>query len=553
MKPVSTRQVKTQRMTSNVAMRTPLILLLISSLGVAAEEHRFKPDAEIAGYQWEVLDLAFGTKSSQSKPFDQTFQAEFRSNDGKSAVIAGFYNGNNEYLLRWTPPTVGMWQFQTKSSLPELNGLSGKVNVQRARTGRRGGIVVDESSNRRFRFENGERYFPIAFEADWLFALDAENEQGIPDTEVFVEYLAASGFNQVVMNVFAYDVNWEKDPDLPAKYEYGSPDVFPFKGNNTRPQYDRLNATYFRRLDRVIECLDRHGIVAHLMIYVWNKQVNWPEAQSKADNQYFDYVVKRYQAYPNLIWDISKEALGYGHTDVHYITERIERLRKLDQYQRLITVHDYGYCRRFSENVDFVSVQLWLSELYSVMRNVCREIPGKPILNIEHGGYERSPYVVFTGNYTSPEVCLERAYQCVFAGTYPTHYWQGAAWNVFIPRVDELPKKDRPKLGYYKHLHQLVEKYALGELKAGDKKSNAGFSLHNDQDLFIYYVPKECDFIGLRLPSGLQGRMMSGTWFNPFDGSYSEPQEKEIVKWPAFEVPAGEGFRILILKILPKS
>ena len=136
-------------------------------------------------------------------------------------------------------------------------------------------------------------------------------------------------------------------------------------------------------------------------------------------------MVKRYQAFPNLIWDISKEALGYGHNDVHYISQRIDRLRELDVFQRLVTVHDYGYCKRFPEKVDFVSVQLWSSELHSVMRKVCSDFPKQPILNIEHGGYEAGPYVVFPGSYTSPEVCLERAYQCVFAGTYPTHYWQG--------------------------------------------------------------------------------------------------------------------------------
>ncbi|MFT5405799.1 MAG: hypothetical protein ACI9DF_004654, partial [Verrucomicrobiales bacterium] len=72
------------------------------------------------------------------------------------------------------------------------------------------------------------------------------------------------------------------------------------------------------------------------------------------------------------------------------------------------------------------------------MREVSSEFAKKPILNIEHGGYEAGPYVVFTGSYTSPEACLERAYQCVFEGTYPTHYWQGAAWNVIIPYIDTM-------------------------------------------------------------------------------------------------------------------
>jgi hypothetical protein len=93
------------------------------------------------------------------------------------------------------------------------------------------------------------------------------------------------------------------------------------------------------------------------MIYVWHKQVAWPEARSEADNRYFDYVVKRYQAYSNIIWDISKEATGYDHNDKSYILDRIERLRALDSYDRLVTVHDYGYCNQYPDTVDFISVQ----------------------------------------------------------------------------------------------------------------------------------------------------------------------------------------------------
>ena len=156
--------------------------------------------------------------------------------------VDGFYNGNNEFLIRFTPPSAGTWSYSTSSRLAPLDQQTGRLTVQPADSYRRGGIQIDSDNKLRFAYANGEGHFPIAFESDWLFALDAENSAGI-----------------------------------------------------------------------------------------------------------------------------------------------------------------------------------------GVMRNVRNAIPGKPILNIEHGGYERGPYVVFTGNYVSPEVCLERAYQCVFAGTYPTHYWQGAA------------------------------------------------------------------------------------------------------------------------------
>ncbi|TWU54685.1 putative endoglucanase [Rubripirellula tenax] len=529
----------------------PFALTFINSVASAVETVQHRTGEVASAHQWEVIDIGFQVETVASQPVDVKFSATFTNDSGDRLEVPGFFDGNKDYVIRFTSSFAGRWSYVTHSDVGELDGKTGGIDVAAAQQGRNGGVVIDPNAARQFRYENGTSYYPIAFECDWLFALDAENATDIPNTRSFVDSLAKDGFNQIVMNVFAYDVNWKKDERLRPEHEYGHPKVFPFGGNNNSPDHSQINVDYFKRLDRVIEYLDQKGIVAHLMIYVWNKEVNWPAANSDADNRYFDYVVRRYQAYPNIVWDVSKEALGYGHTDVNYIHQRIERLRQGDAFKRLITVHDYSYCNRFQENVDFVSVQLWSSELYSVMRNVCERIPGKPILNIEHGGYEKGPYVVFTGNYTSPEVCLERAWQCVFAGTYPTHYWQGAAWNAIIADIESLAPEDRPRLDYYRHMRAFVDKYDVGRLKAGDKMSNAGFCLHNGDQLYVYYVPKECDFIGIKLPKELMGRTMRGTWFNPFDGTYDNPVDKEIVQWPAFEVPIGEGFRILVLKFQP--
>ncbi len=118
--------------------------------------------------------------------------------------------------------------------------------------------------------------------------------------------------------------------------------------------------------------------------------MNWPEPGSKEDNMYFDYVVKRYQAYPNLVWDISKEALAYGRDDLGYITERIDRLRKLDGHGRLVTVHDYGYCAKHPDKVDIISIQDWKANIYDATSRVVKRHPDKPVFNIEHGGYRKN-------------------------------------------------------------------------------------------------------------------------------------------------------------------
>ena len=504
---------------------------------------------KIVAARWDLLSIRFPCGDQATQPVGIGFAGVFTDAAGETHQVPGFYDGANGYVIRFCPPSAGVWTYSTRCKANvDLDGLQGELIVEPAREGRKGGIQIDPDSDTRFTYQNGEHYYPIAFECDWLFALDLENPADIPRTRSLIDTLAGNGFNQVVMNVFAYDVTWAKDPNIDPDYEYGSPSVSPFVGGNENPNFDQLNIEYFQRLDRVIEHLDSKGIAAHLMIYVWNKRVSWPDAGSEADNRYFDYVVRRYQAYPNLVWDISKEALGYGHNDVDYITDRIKRLRSIDAYKRLVTVHDYGYCQRFPKQVDFVSVQLWLSELYSVMRKTVERFPGKPILNIEHGGYEKGPYVVFNGNYTSSETCLERAYQCVFAGTYPTHYWQGAAWNVVVPDPTALAGTERPKLNYYKSMRMLVDRYDLGHFKAGDKRSNAGFCLHNRENVFVYYVPKECEFFGLNPPRD-QGDRMTFTWFNPFTGEFSKPITKKMTRWPAVKTPNTPGFDILIMEL----
>ena len=124
--------------------------------------------------------------------------------------------------------------------------------------------------------------------------------------------------------------------------------------------------------------------------------------------------------------------------DKEYISERITRTRALDAYKRLVSVHDYGFCKNHPNEVDFLSSQNWSYSLYNNMLDVKKEFPNKPVFNIEHGGYEKSELQVFPGAYEDAEVCLRRNYLCLFAGVYTTYYWQGASWNVIIHNPFEL-------------------------------------------------------------------------------------------------------------------
>lgn len=543
-----------------------LLVLLLFPFAINAQTRKvsFSNGKKLEVKRWEVIDIGFTTKNKPSgNPFDLLFGAVFRGPENETLRIPGFYNGNDEWIIRFSANKTGHWTYTTFSSHTEFSGLTGVMATsENTDPNRHGMVIIDPEKPQNFVYEDGTTYFALAFEFDWLFALDYTNKKDIPKTRQIISDVKENGFNQVVMNVYAYDVNWKTDKDVPAQYEYRKPQFFPFKGTNEKPDFSELNVEFFQHFDRVIQHLDQQGIIAHVMIYVWNKNVNWPEMNSREDNMYFDYIIARYQAFPNIIWDVSKEALDYGRADIPYITERIHRIRNQDAQKRLLTVHDYEYCSRKPEELDFISIQSWRSDLYSLMLEARNIHSNKPVMNIEHGGYEEGPYISSNGNFVNPETCLIRTYECVFAGTYSTYYWQNTSWNIVVYNpFEEGHNFAPPRFDYYKHLATLFKRYDYNELFAPKQKltinsnegldnlSSGGYPLTNGKDLFLFLVPANAYQINSVIPEPESGQMEL-TWFNPFTGEFKEEGAMAWEQWKTFKTPWKDTYSVAIVKLL---
>ena len=458
-------------------------------------------------------------QQKDNNPFDLNFGGELTHESGYTMTISGFYNGDDTWIIRFCPALEGNWKYETYSSVSKLAGETGTIAVEaNIKLDEHGPLEISKTNPQKFSYADGTPYFLLAFELDWLFALDAENEEDIPKTKQIISDVSANKFNHIVMNVYAFDANWGERNKIDPKYNFAEPQVFPFGGSNENPDYSTLNIDFFKHLDRVIAHLDEQEIIAHLMIYVWNKKVNWPESETQADNLYFDYVVKRYQAYPNLVWDISKEALAHGRDDMGYITRRIDRLRKLDGHSRLLSVHDFSYCATFPDKVDFISIQNWRPNIYDVMLNVKSKYPGKPIFNIEHGGYEKSMHYIFNGAYEDPVACLDRNYKCAFAGTYSTYYWQNSAWYEVVYEPFSLSEEDQPAFHYYKNMTRLFQAYDFNLLEPAVNISNTA-CLTDHKSTYLFYITR--DMISLQGNfKELKDKKVKIKWFDPFTGLF---------------------------------
>ncbi|MFI3281134.1 MAG: DUF5060 domain-containing protein [Rikenellaceae bacterium] len=473
----------------------------------------------------ETIDITFTNKTDEQFPFEVEFTADFVSPSGERLSVPGFYKGDKQWVIRFSSNECGAWRYTTKSPNRHLDNRAGVVRVE-DRGDRRGAITTSADQPNRFIYEGGDPYFLMGFECDFLFALNYHNEEQTPQLDQFLDRIAADGFNHIVMNVYAHDVVWSKDSKLDEypQYEFGElMSIYPFAGDNDNPDYTTLNVDFFDRLDRVIEKMGERQIVSHLMIYVWNKDVSWPDTYSHEDNRYFDYVVKRYQAFPNLVWDISKEALFYGRVDDAYIIDRIDRLRALDAFKRQMTVHDFGFCNRHSDILDFISTQDWNLNLYGRMLDIYKKFGDKPIYNIENGGYEQSDFHVFPGNYTTAETCLRRNYESIFAGVYATHYWQGCSWNVIAyDWFNQDPAQHyTPKMEYYQYLTDFFTKYDFSTFRPLPSQNNSGFCMTDDKGIILYYLPKEAyTFQSIGIRNNLEE--LSYQWFNTTTGEYTQ-------------------------------
>lgn len=493
--------------------------------------------------QWEVAELNIELSPNGANPFDRLPLMDFNGPGDESFSVPGYYVGEDKYAFRVSLPTPGDWKAKSRESSEEWTfRVAADADAL-------GPLTIPEDKPQTFRYANGEDCFMLAFEADWLFALDLETGN-MDRTRTLLEDIKRNGFNQIVMNVYAHDVNWPSDPKLPAKYDFARPKTWPYGGDNDNPDYSELNLEFFNHFDKVIAMMNELDLTAHIMIYVWNKNVSWPEVDSADDNRYFDYVVARYQGFPNVLWDISKEATGYGHNDMDYIVRRTQRLRELDGHERLLTVHAFSYCVKHPDTVDFMSTQNWTTSIYERMLDAYQKFDDKPIFNIEHGGYEKGPYHVFDGDYDDAVACVDRNYRCAFAGAYSCYYWQDTSWSVVIWDQTELPKKQRPRYDLYRNMAKLFNDVDYGKYRPFDRRTerrtSSGYVMGDDEGNFFIYLPAENSRISTTF-SKYYGKPMKAKWFNTVTGEYSQEEDIVVEKWLRFEAPWQGVPRVLVL------
>jgi hypothetical protein len=454
------------------------------------------PGAAVTIEQYYSNDFSFQAQAS-GNPFDVDLVGEFTGPGGVHLSVPGFYDGNGVWKIRFSPTSLGTWSLRTRSSLPALNGRAETgIECQPSKHAAiHGGLRVDPLHPHHFIFEDGTRYFLSGYEADFLWAAEMND----PERRVMhklIDQIAARGFNHLLVNVYAHDTRWASGKSCP--WDYGPPELYAWEGTNEKPDHSRPNTKFFQLYDGMMNALRDKGIVAHIMVKVYNKQVNWPAPGSGDEQRYFKYVTARYQGYSNVVWDFSKEC--FNERDKTLQKRLIDLIRSNDAYRRLVSAHDndaYDWNPELNSNTDFRTDQQHTNWVEAVAFD--RRLRKWPVINAETGGYERGVEDLPSYNQKQEwQDVLRRAYLTYLAGGYHVYYYNNTAWDVVKPEPES------PGAARFQQLKETLSALPYWRMEPANELAIGGTCLAIPGDVYACYSDSPSEGGGLP-PGGRRG------------------------------------------------
>jgi hypothetical protein len=471
--------------------------------------------------QYHSHDFAFRAQAA-GNPFDVELYGDFTGPEGTRLRVPGFYDGDGRWKIRFSPTKQGEWKLETLSPLAALNGKT-EAGIQCAPNRHpniHGGLRVDPGHPYHFVYEDGTRYFLLGYEADWLWGVDMKD----PERKLMrrlIEQMASRGFNHVMVNVYAHDTGWS--PEKKHGWDWGPPEMYAWEGTNEKPDHSRMNVKFFQLYDGMMEALREKGIVAHIMLKVYNKRVNWPPKHSRDEERYFRYVTARYQAFSNVVWDFSKES--YNEKDEALQSRLLDLVRYHDAYRRLTTAHDddlYSWDPEWHRNLDFRTDQQHTSWGETIALD--RALRKWPVLNSEFGyerGVDKLPSYRVEHDW---EEQLRRGWLVYLAGGYGVYYYHNTAWDVVKP--DPEPPGVKP----FQLLKEVLAALPYWRMEPANHLAAGGPCLALPGEAYVFYIE------GSQAIVNLQALQNAGSakaeWINTWTGAREQMKEvrAEVLK-----------------------
>jgi hypothetical protein len=220
-------------------------------------------------------------QSSQNPYFDSEFRVIFTRPDGSEVQVDGFYDGNNFYKVRAYCDTIGIWQYQSHSHLPELDGKQGRFTVIESHYP--GKLRIHPGDRRQFAYDNGEWFLHLG-DTGYRYVVRSE-----PKWQEYIDEAAEAGFTKI-RTWFA-----QSRHNVEALYT---------------ADRTQLNLEYWQEIERRLRyALEMYPhIIFQLIPYAEDTQELIRYGQDDPLSKFIArYAQARWSAFPNIHWEVSND------------------------------------------------------------------------------------------------------------------------------------------------------------------------------------------------------------------------------------------------------
>ncbi|WP_339710760.1 DUF5060 domain-containing protein [uncultured Kriegella sp.] len=209
--------------------------------------------------QWTTHEITLTAAEKYKNPYtDVDVWAIYTNSSGDSLKRPAFWNGGNDWKIRFSPPDINVsWTWKTFSSNREDTGLNGKkgglYSIPYAGKNRliKNGLLKMSAAHRGVVHQSGKSFFMVG-DTPWAMPFRATLDQ----VEAYAKDRQVKGFNTALIMTLQPDVNAE-GPNV-RNVEQGFKRAFKDLSNG---HINEIDLEYFNHLDELVVILLNHEIV----------------------------------------------------------------------------------------------------------------------------------------------------------------------------------------------------------------------------------------------------------------------------------------------------
>ncbi len=284
--------------------------------------------------RWRAVDIAFYTtlEYETDQQFEVLVMGEFTHNEtGTKITLPAFWNGENEFVLRFAPTKTGEWSVITKCDTDaSLDGIAFNVTAKEYEGDLdiyKHGFVKTVHGTKYFMYDDGTPFFYLG-DTHWNFLEEEFDSAGDHAAGIKTD----SHFKYII----------EKRIQQGFTVYQTEPIRAPF---NVIDGFSSKDVEGFKIADKYFKYIADRGLLHPHGQHCFAQEI-WPIAN---DDEYLEkitrYWVARYAAYP-VLWTLAQEIDTYTQPNVTVENDPwvkvAEYIHKYDGYQHPLTAHQRG-------------------------------------------------------------------------------------------------------------------------------------------------------------------------------------------------------------------